>query len=85
MSTDTLEPIFLLVFYLTLILLELNSPMKITFMEWLEVPNSRYHCSQDSEVIFFRSVSNSVGQSSFRDIQRRFMRKTINGIPQHHL
>jgi len=58
MSTDTLAPIFLLVFYLTLILLELNLPMKITFMEWLEVPNSRYHCSQDSEVIFFRSVSN---------------------------
>jgi len=38
MSTDALAQIFLLVFYLTLILLELNLPMKITFMEWLEVP-----------------------------------------------
>jgi len=46
MSTDTLVQKFLLVFYFYPCSIGTKLAYEITLMEWLKVPNSRYHCSR---------------------------------------
>jgi len=49
MSTEALTPWYKRFLISTLVPLALELAYEIALTEWIKVPNSRYHCSQDSK------------------------------------